>query len=170
VGHSYPRKEVDAILDCTGHGLLIRTRIYGQEGNSGWIDVAGHAVYIEVPCPGGGIGRRKGLKIPRPQGRAGSTPAPGTKASQSMVLPADFVKLILSITCPSFKKQRAQKQPKFSPSPLPPSAVQVHSLDAVLDRFRHYSEVYTPTHSRQGVHQVAEKLMFTTELTPERDE
>ncbi len=29
-------------------------------------------------CPGGEIGRRKGLKIPRPKGRAGSTPAPGT--------------------------------------------------------------------------------------------
>jgi hypothetical protein len=29
-------------------------------------------------CPGGGIGRRKGLKIPRPYGRAGSIPAPGT--------------------------------------------------------------------------------------------
>jgi hypothetical protein len=28
-------------------------------------------------CRGGGIGRRKGLKIPRPQGHAGSTPAPG---------------------------------------------------------------------------------------------
>ena len=28
--------------------------------------------------PGGEIGRRKGLKIPRPHGRAGSIPAPGT--------------------------------------------------------------------------------------------
>tara|TARA_E500000178_G_scaffold348521_1_gene403767 strand:+ start:514 stop:642 length:129 start_codon:yes stop_codon:yes gene_type:complete len=28
--------------------------------------------------PGGGIGRRKGLKIPREQSRAGSTPALGT--------------------------------------------------------------------------------------------
>ena len=28
--------------------------------------------------PGGEIGRRKGLKIPRLNGRAGSTPAPGT--------------------------------------------------------------------------------------------
>ena len=27
--------------------------------------------------PGGGIGRRKGLKIPREQSRAGSTPALG---------------------------------------------------------------------------------------------
>lgn len=31
-------------------------------------------------CPGGEIGRRKGLKIPRDlYSRAGSTPAPGTK-------------------------------------------------------------------------------------------
>ena len=29
-------------------------------------------------CPGGGIGRRKGLKIPRLNRRAGSIPAPGT--------------------------------------------------------------------------------------------
>jgi hypothetical protein len=31
-----------------------------------------------VTCLGGGTGRRKGLKIPRSQGRAGSSPAPGT--------------------------------------------------------------------------------------------
>lgn len=30
-------------------------------------------------CPGGETGIRKGLKIPRPQGLAGSSPAPGTK-------------------------------------------------------------------------------------------
>src|SRR5262249_45872689 len=29
-------------------------------------------------CPLGGIGRRKGLKIPRSKGRAGSSPAEGT--------------------------------------------------------------------------------------------
>ena len=29
-------------------------------------------------CPGGEIGRRKGLKIPRCKNRAGSTPALGT--------------------------------------------------------------------------------------------
>ena len=29
-------------------------------------------------CPGGETGIRKGLKIPRPQGLAGSSPAPGT--------------------------------------------------------------------------------------------
>ncbi len=31
-----------------------------------------------VLCPGGGIGRHKGLKIPRRQLRAGSSPALGT--------------------------------------------------------------------------------------------
>ena len=31
-----------------------------------------------ILCPGGGIGRRKGLKIPREQSRAGSTPDLGT--------------------------------------------------------------------------------------------
>src|SRR4026208_1412949 len=31
------------------------------------------------PRPGGEIGRRKGLKIPRPQGHDGSSPSPGTK-------------------------------------------------------------------------------------------
>ena len=35
-------------------------------------------VSIENTRPGGGIGRRKGLKIPREQSRAGSTPALGT--------------------------------------------------------------------------------------------
>ena len=30
--------------------------------------------------PGGGIGRHKGLKIPRQQWRAGSSPAPGTSS------------------------------------------------------------------------------------------
>ncbi len=32
---------------------------------------------INYYSPGGGIGRRKGLKIPREQSRAGSTPALG---------------------------------------------------------------------------------------------
>ncbi len=36
--------------------------------------------------PGGEIGRRKGLKIPRWQHRAGSTPAPGTAKPQAPLL------------------------------------------------------------------------------------
>ena len=32
----------------------------------------------KTQSPGGGIGRHKGLKIPRLNGRAGSIPAPGT--------------------------------------------------------------------------------------------
>ena len=34
---------------------------------------------IMLQSPGGGIGRHKGLKIPRRRLRAGSSPAPGTK-------------------------------------------------------------------------------------------
>ena len=33
---------------------------------------------IQTNCPGGGIGRHKGLKIPRRQLRAGSSPASAT--------------------------------------------------------------------------------------------
>tara|TARA_B100000123_G_scaffold222654_1_gene171239 strand:+ start:146 stop:295 length:150 start_codon:yes stop_codon:yes gene_type:complete len=35
--------------------------------------------------PGGGIGRHKGLKIPRQRWRAGSSPAPGTKLNKCNV-------------------------------------------------------------------------------------
>ena len=35
------------------------------------------STYTKCYSPGGGIGRRKGLKIPREQSRAGSTPALG---------------------------------------------------------------------------------------------
>ena len=34
-------------------------------------------IFLYALSPGGGIGRRKGLKIPREQSRAGSTPALG---------------------------------------------------------------------------------------------
>ncbi len=36
--------------------------------------------------PGGETGRRKGLKIPRPNGCAGSTPAPGTIINRKNVI------------------------------------------------------------------------------------
>ena len=36
-------------------------------------------------CLGGEIGRRKGLKIPRSKGRAGSTPAQGTKNQRALL-------------------------------------------------------------------------------------
>jgi hypothetical protein len=35
-------------------------------------------------CPGGGIGRHKGFKIPRSKGRAGSSPAPGTNSDNNV--------------------------------------------------------------------------------------
>ena len=38
-------------------------------------------------CPGGGIGRHKGLKIPRQQWRAGSSPAPGTTSYAYILTP-----------------------------------------------------------------------------------
>ena len=37
-------------------------------------------------CPGGGIGRHKGFKIPRRQLRAGSSPALGTKVLENFLL------------------------------------------------------------------------------------
>ena len=37
---------------------------------------------LQLCCPGGVIGSRWGLKIPWPQGRVGSSPAPGTKQNQ----------------------------------------------------------------------------------------
>ena len=40
--------------------------------------------------PGGETGRRKGLKIPRPNGRAGSSPAPGTIYFASNTTPSFF--------------------------------------------------------------------------------
>ena len=44
------------------------------------VGVAGsNPVSRSTPCPGGGIGRHAGLKILWPLGRAGSSPARGTK-------------------------------------------------------------------------------------------
>ena len=43
-------------------------------------------------CPGGGIGRHKGLKIPRPHGLAGSSPALGT-----IILPRKCEAILLDI-------------------------------------------------------------------------
>ena len=37
-----------------------------------------------APCPGGGIGRRHGLKIHCPSGRAGSSPAPGIRSADTL--------------------------------------------------------------------------------------
>ncbi len=39
---------------------------------------SGPSLQTNDVCPGGETGRRKGLKIPREQSRAGSTPALGT--------------------------------------------------------------------------------------------
>ena len=45
---------------------------------------------IETNCPGGGIGRHKGLKIPRRQLRAGSSPALGTILKQNFYVSRPF--------------------------------------------------------------------------------
>ena len=42
------------------------------------ISKASKVLIKQTNCPGGGIGRHKGLKIPRRQLRAGSSPALGT--------------------------------------------------------------------------------------------
>ncbi len=42
------------------------------------------SIFLSLPCPGGGIGRHKGFKIPRSFERAGSIPASGT-TSQSII-------------------------------------------------------------------------------------
>ena len=42
-------------------------------------DLGGWRNWQTIKSRDGGIGRRKGLKIPRPQGHEGSTPTSGTK-------------------------------------------------------------------------------------------
>ena len=50
---------------------IVRILAYAQYAGSRWCC---------PPGPGGEIGRRMGLKIPCPSGRAGSSPAPGTNS------------------------------------------------------------------------------------------
>ena len=67
--------------------------------------------------PGGEIGRRKGLKIPREQSLAGSSPAPGTKHSKGfsglygkfLVLHRPLVALL--VTPHSRGKAQTEKRP-----------------------------------------------------------
>src|SRR5262245_65481957 len=51
---------------------------------------------LHEPSPGGETGRHKGLKIPRPQGHAGSTPAPGTTAKRTSKMTAKFFAAMLA--------------------------------------------------------------------------
>ncbi len=46
--------------------------------------------HIRPDSPGGEIGRHKGLKIPRLNGRAGSSPAPGTIQTSRYIRDATF--------------------------------------------------------------------------------
>ena len=61
---------------CTGLQIHVArfdsgSRLHPQDQN----DLLAQA---NIRCPGGGIGRHRGLKIPRQQCCAGSSPAPGT--------------------------------------------------------------------------------------------
>ena len=49
-----------------------------QDNSRGQPTSAYRQKFLFSLCPGGEIGRRKGLKIPREKSRAGSSPAPGT--------------------------------------------------------------------------------------------
>ena len=44
-----------------------------------------------IYCPLGGIGRRKGLKIPCPKGRPGSSPGVGTKFFHNFVTDLSYL-------------------------------------------------------------------------------
>jgi hypothetical protein len=50
-------------------------------------------------CLGGEIGRRKGLKIPRLNGRAGSTPARGTIKNNKIENIYFYLKVFVSKVC-----------------------------------------------------------------------
>ena len=68
------------------HLICIRGKIYLFKQKylfvCAWIHILNFSITCNImnsPCPGGGIGRHKGLKIPRRKLRAGSSPALGTK-------------------------------------------------------------------------------------------
>ena len=66
-------------------------------------------------CRCGGIGRRPGLKIPCPQGRAGSTPATGTMSSQAAYRLRRlfcFASRVISRSPPLFAIRSKQKKNK----------------------------------------------------------
>ena len=97
------------------------------------------AAYIcSAQSPDGGIGRRTGLKIQRPQGCAGSTPAPGTSLSKALQSSCEAFLLFSSLhlpfppgtiphrlfpTSPPIQPRPTQNpellQPPFPKSPLP---------------------------------------------------
>ena len=61
-------KLVDAVHGCTS---VAEDRTSESDHKTDWLEST-------APCPGGEIGRHKGLKIPRQKCRAGSIPALGT--------------------------------------------------------------------------------------------
>ena len=66
-----------AKVEVAGSNPVFRSSIKGAEFS---------ALFVETGCPDGGIGRHAGLKILWPLGRAGSSPAPGTKSFDSFFL------------------------------------------------------------------------------------
>lgn len=72
------------------------------------------AAYIcSAQSPDGGIGRRTGLKIQRPQGCAGSTPAPGTAFSDLAIFLARSFCFPASYNLPPTHPEQF-RQPTFS--------------------------------------------------------
>lgn len=57
-------------------------------------------------CPDGGIGRRRGLKIPRSKGCEGSNPSPGTNKIKRLQMCDRFIFWFFRITIPENKHQR----------------------------------------------------------------
>ena len=67
-------------------------------------------------CPGGGIGRHRRLKISRPNGRAGSSPAPGTISIYIQIIIGLTLKLQLFNYCcgQSLLSFHAAKKPNYA--------------------------------------------------------
>ena len=93
------------------------------------------AAYIcSAQSPDGGIGRRTGLKIQRPQGCAGSTPAPGTSFSDLAIFLARSFCFPASYNLPPthleqfhnqpFPFTRRQRPQGFNTPTAPPPSVQ----------------------------------------------
>lgn len=67
---------------------------------------SGCAVDMGKGLPDGGIGRRRGLKIPRSKGCEGSNPSPGTNKIKRLQLCDRFIFWFFRITIPENKHQR----------------------------------------------------------------
>ena len=66
-------------------------RVVMQRPAKPWTSVRFRSLPPRILGPGGGIGRRYGLKIRCPKGRAGSSPALGTKFNYLELLISSFL-------------------------------------------------------------------------------